>query len=51
MGIVVAFHDVLVFQRDPHWLELSVIAGFAAMVMALAIRMIHKASPEMADVL
>lgn len=49
--IVVAFHDVLVFQRDPQWFELSVVAGFAAMVMALAIRMIHKASPEMADVL
>lgn len=49
--LVTAYHDVLVFGRVPDLAELAGTAFLAAGLMALALFLFRRASPEMVDVL
>lgn len=49
--LVDSYHRVLVYNTYPNLLSLAAIAGFAAVLLALAFMLFRKASGEMVDVL
>jgi lipopolysaccharide transport system permease protein len=49
--LVVAYQDVLVFNRGPDWGSLLPIAILASAMLALAFSLFRRASPEIADAL
>ena len=49
--LVTALHDVLVFDRQPDWVALGGVGILALVLMAAALSLFRRASPEMVDLL
>lgn len=49
--LVTALHDVLVFDRHPDWLALAGVGALSVLLMAAALLLFRRASPEMVDML
>lgn len=47
--IVTGYQDVMLFDRSPNWVSLSVTAGFSAVLLALSLLLFRKANAEMVD--
>ena len=49
--LVVALHDLMVFDRRPDWAALAAVALASGALLVVALRLFRRASPEMVDVL
>jgi lipopolysaccharide transport system permease protein len=47
--VITGYQNALLFNRPPDWAALAVVASIAASMLAFALLLFRKASPEMVD--